>query len=111
VEKLGKTSPSGVPKTNSSKGLVTLSRIRKSSYMFEKFLLTASEKASRGYKKFFHIPCIILSTGYTTRIVNDLAQANFHRIASILIYEQSPIVRDATKQYLLDIIAWSLYDA
>jgi len=74
-------------------------------------LLIVSEKAPRSYKKFFHIPCISLSTGHTRRIVNDLAHANFHSVASILIYEQSPIVRDATKQSLLDIIAWSIYDA
>ena len=70
-----------------------------------------SEKASRSYKKFFHIPCTILSTGHTRRIVNDVAHANFHRVTSIPIDERSPRVRDATKQYLLDIIAWSFYDA
>ena len=111
MEKLGKTSPAGVPNSNSPKGLVTLSRIYKSSYAFEKFLLTVSEKALWGYKKFFHIPCIILSTGHIRRIVNDRAHANFHSVASLLIYEQSPLVRDATKQDLLDIIVWSIYDA
>jgi hypothetical protein len=70
-----------------------------------------SKKSSRSYKKFFHMPCIILSTGYTRRIVNDLAHSNFYSVAFILIYEQSPIVRDATKQYLLDIIVWCIYDA
>jgi len=45
VEKLGKTSPSEVPKAKSPKALVTLSRIYKSSYTFEKFLLMLSEKA------------------------------------------------------------------
>jgi hypothetical protein len=74
-------------------------------------LFTVSKKASRSYKKFFHIPCIRLSTGYTRRIVNGLAHVNFHSVVSIPLNEQSPIVRDATQQYLLDIVAWSIYDA
>jgi hypothetical protein len=70
-----------------------------------------SDKVIRSGKKFFHIPCTILSTGHTGKIGNDLAHSNFHSFASLLIYEQSPRVRDATKQYLLDIIVWSIYDA
>jgi hypothetical protein len=51
-----------------------------------------------------------LSTGYTGRIVNDLAHAN--SIASLLYWftSKAPGVRD-TQQDLLDIIVWSLYDA
>jgi hypothetical protein len=70
----------------------------------KKFFLIVFDKAAKSGKKFFHIPCTILSTGYTRRIVNDLAHSNCHGVASILIYEQSPVVRDATKQDLLDII-------
>ena len=70
-----------------------------------------SDKAVRSGKKFFHRPCTILSTGYTRRLVNDLVHANFHSLASIALYEQSPVRRDATKQDLLDIIVWSIYDA
>ena len=44
-------------------------------------------------------------------MANDLAHPNFHSSASILVYEQRPVVGNTTEQYLLDIIVRSLYDA
>ena len=68
VEKMGKTLHTGECNTDFLQGFVTLARIFTFPQDLEKYLLIVYYEIASSDKKFFHIPCTILSTGHTERM-------------------------------------------
>jgi hypothetical protein len=68
VEKMGKTLHIGECNANFSQGFVTLAGTFTFPQDLEKYLLIVSSEIAISDKKFFHIPCTILSTGHTRRM-------------------------------------------